>query len=110
MEWRNVRQYCADGNERGGSDDCGSSHMPGISEALPERCTSRILPLASPLLSLLRLPLCNSSAHQISFLLWRDSGFVRGTSPCVAHHFRTGHSEQRGARGRHTVAPSSIMA
>src|SRR5208282_2166970 len=43
------------------------------------------------------------------FFFWREGGSERGTSPRVTHHLRTGHIGQWGARGTHTVAPSSIM-
>src|SRR4030088_3053482 len=114
MEWRNVRQCAELGKGRGGSDDWGSSHMPGMSEVLLGRWTRRMPPSHW------------FSKHQISFLTWRVE-FVAGPGGdarrsivlglialrpdcCVTHHFRTGHIGQRGSRGTHTVAPSSIMA
>src|SRR5579862_2178605 len=51
IECRNVRQRAESGNCRGGSDDCGNSHMPAMSDKCFGRCTRRILPAFAPRLS-----------------------------------------------------------
>src|SRR5882724_2730291 len=117
MECWKLRQRTEFGNGRGGSDDCGSSHMPAISEMCFGRCTRRILALPLPppfrtslsLLLLLFFPSRLSIEHQICIFFCREDGSRRATFPCVKHHSRTGQSVHRGSRGRQTVAPSSII-
>src|SRR5260370_34919752 len=104
MEWRNVRQCAEADNGRGGSDDWGSSHMPGMSEIFFGRWTRR-MPRSRWV-----------STHQISFLTWRVEFVARpggGARPsldgCVNHPFQTGQLRTRGSRAPPKVAHESLL-
>src|SRR5208282_2703637 len=110
MEWRKVRQGTETGVPFNFWDSCGSSHMPGISGDFLGRWTRRMRPLRryrTQLISFLTLRLW----FRVRVLPGEDARLSIVIVPFAAiHHFRSGQVGQRGWRGRHMVAPSSIMA